>query len=175
LIANDNELEQTQARLLVCQSMIAHARQTLPPDAFWKRTRHWMEEWDRLDDEIREYLTTLPDEADTRAPEAAEAAYAAAIPTITARNTAQILGNEGIRLEFRTGASGDLIQTYELRGARAWGILQSLAGMPPERTLPAPALDVLKDRLDAVEFAIVEARNLVDSMLLGEDVEEMEK
>src|SRR5437764_173803 len=52
VIRNDEELEQRQAKLLVCQSMIAHARQTLTPDAFWKRARIWMEEWDRLDDEI---------------------------------------------------------------------------------------------------------------------------
>jgi len=172
VIANDKELEERQARLLVCQSMIAHARQTLPPDAFWKRCRHWMEEWDRLDDEIRGYLTTLPDEAANRTVEEAENAFRSAIPGITAKNTAHVLGSEGVRLEFRSRTTGDVIQTYELRGARAWGILQSLAGMPPEQSVPGPALEVLKDRLDAVEFAMVEARNFLDSLILGEGMDE---
>jgi hypothetical protein len=172
VISNDKELEQRQARLLVCQSMIAHARQTLPPDTFWKRTRHWTEEWDRLDDEIRDYLTTLPDDAASRTVEEGESAYASAIPAITAQNTAHVLGSEGVRLEFRSRSSGDIIQTYELRGARAWGILQSLAGLPPEHSVPAPALEVLKDRLDAVEFAMVEARNFLDNLILGGEMDE---
>jgi hypothetical protein len=50
-------------------------------------------------------------------------------------------------------------------------MLQSLAGAPREQAVPSPALDILKDRLDAVEFAIVEARNLVDQLLLGESVD----
>jgi hypothetical protein len=152
--------------------MIAHARQTLPPDVFWKRSRHFLEEWDRLDDEIREYLTTLPDDAAQRSAASGEEAFSAAIPQIAAKNTAHILGTEGVRLEFRRGAGGEIIQTYELRGARAWGILQALAGAPPEEAVPAPALEVLKDRLDAVEFAMVEARNFLDSLILGEGLEE---
>ena len=44
--------------------MIAHARQTLPPDVFWKRTRLWLEEWDRLDDEIREFSKPLGADAE---------------------------------------------------------------------------------------------------------------
>src|SRR2546422_10521041 len=92
VIRDDKDLEQRQAKLLVCQSMIAHARQTLPPDAFWKRTRHWMEEWDRLDDEIRAYLTTLPDDADQRSQVDAEGAFRPAIPSSTAQNNADNLG-----------------------------------------------------------------------------------
>jgi hypothetical protein len=172
MIRNDEELEQRQAKLLVCQSMLARARQTLPPDSFWKRARIWVEEWDRLDDEIRDYLTTLPQDAESRSAEAGEAAYQEAFPEITAKNTAAILGNEGVRLEFRLRGSGDLIQTYELRGARAWAMLQAFAGVPPEQSLPAPALDILKDRLDAAEFHLAEARNFVDNLILGEGQDE---
>src|SRR2546422_9941944 len=113
VIRDDKDLEQRQAKLLVCQSMIAHARQTLPPDLFWKRTRIWMEEWDRLDDEIRAYLTGLPEGAESRSEPEADAAFQAEFPTIAAKNTAAVLGGEGVRLEFRTRARGDLIQTYE--------------------------------------------------------------
>jgi hypothetical protein len=171
VIRDDRELEQRQAKLLVCQSMIAHARQTLPPDLFWKRTRIWMEEWDRLDEEIRTYFTDLPEGAEARSEAEANAAIQAELPTIAAKNTAAVLGSEGVRLEFRSRTGGDLIQTYELRGARAWAVLQMLAGTPPEPELTSPALDALKDRLDAAEFAITEARTFVDSLLLGEPFE----
>lgn len=164
MIRDDRELQQAQAKVLVCQSLLANARQTLPPDAFEKEATRWLSEWDRLDEQIRAYLTRLPEGAERRDPEEGAAAYRALEGEARSKNTAQVMSGQRVRLEFRL-ADGELVQVYELRGARAWGVLQSLAGQPPDRPVPQADLELLKDRLDAIEAALVDARQMTERML----------
>jgi hypothetical protein len=164
MIRNDRELQQTQAKVLVCQSLLANARQTLPPEAFEKEASRWLSEWDRLDREIRVYLSHLPEGAEHRDAEAGAAAYQALEGEAYAKNTAHVMSGNRVRLEFRL-PDGELVQVYEMRGARAWGMLQTLAGQPPEQPVPQADLEGLKDRLDAIEAALVDARRMTERML----------
>src|SRR5947199_168970 len=63
MIKNERELEQTQAKILICQALLANARRTLPPEAFRREAERRLEEWNRLDQAIRAYLTDLPADA----------------------------------------------------------------------------------------------------------------
>jgi hypothetical protein len=169
MIRDDRELQQAQAKVLVCQSLLANARQTLPPEDFEKEATRWLSEWDRLDREIRAYLTRLPEGAEYRNAEEGVAAYRALEDQAHAKNTAHVMSGQRVRLEFRL-ADGELVQVYELRGARAWGILQTMAGQPPEGgAVPQAELEALKDRLDAIEAALVDARHMTER-LLGVDL-----
>lgn len=164
MIRNDRELQQTQAKILVCQSLLANARQTLPPDAFEKEAARWLSEWDRLDRDIRAYLSHLPAGAEKRDPVEGEAAYQALEGEARDKNTAHVMAGNRVRLEFRL-PDGELVQVYEMRGARAWGMLQTLAGQAPEHPVPLADLEALKDRLDAIEAALVDARRMTERML----------
>lgn len=164
MIRDDRELQQTQAKILVCQSLLANARQTLPPEEFEREAARWLSEWERLDRDIRAYLTRLPDGAGRRDPAEGSAAYRAMEGEARAKNTAHVMSGQRVRLEFRL-PDGELVQVYELRGARAWGMLQTLAGQPPEHPIPQADLEALKDRLDAIEAALVDARRMTERML----------
>jgi hypothetical protein len=164
MIRDDRELQQAQAKVLVCQSLLANARQTLPPEAFQTESTRWLAEWDRLDRDIRAYLIRLPEGAEHRDAEEGQAAYQALDPQARAKNTAHVMAGQRVRLEFRMG-DGELVQVYELRGARAWGVLQTLAGQPPDQPVPQAELEALKDRLDAIEAALVDARRMTERML----------
>jgi hypothetical protein len=164
MIRDDRELQQAQAKVLVCQSLLANARQTLPPEAFHAESSRWLTEWDRLDRDIRAYLTQLPEGAEHRDDDEGRAAYQALNPQARAKNTAHVMTGQRVRLEFRLG-DGELVQVYELRGARAWGVLQTLAGQPPDQPVPQAELEALKDRLDAIEAALVDARRMTERML----------
>lgn len=164
MIRDDRELQQTQAKILVCQSLLANARQTLPPEEFEKEAARWLSEWERLDRDIRAYLTRLPEGAERRDATEGKAAYRAMEEDARAKNTAHVMTGQRVRLEFRL-PDGELVQVYELRGARAWGILQTLAGQPPEQPVPQADLEALKDRLDAIEAALVDARRMTERML----------
>jgi hypothetical protein len=164
MIRDDKELQQAQAKVLICQSLLANARQTLPPEGFEKEVSRWLKEWDRLDREIRTYLTVLPPGAESRDAEEGDAAYRALEGDAHAKNTAHVMSGQRVRLEFRL-PDGELVQIYELRGARAWGMLQSLAGHAPEGSSPMADLEALKDRLDAIEAALVDARRMTERML----------
>jgi hypothetical protein len=164
MIRDDREMQQAQAKILVCQSLLANARQTLPPAQFEKEAARWLSEWGKLDDELRTYLSTLPEGAENRDPEEGQSAYASMEAEARAKNTAHVMSGQRVRLEFRL-PDGELVQVYELRGARAWGILQTMAGQMPEKALPQAELESLKDRLDAIEAALVEARHMTEQML----------
>ena len=58
MITNDSELLSAQARVQVIQAMLAHARGTCTPESFHDQAQGWLAEWRRLDEEIREYLST---------------------------------------------------------------------------------------------------------------------
>jgi hypothetical protein len=58
MITNDAELLAAQARVQVIQAMLAHARRTCTPESFQDQARGWLDEWQRLDEEIRSYLST---------------------------------------------------------------------------------------------------------------------
>jgi hypothetical protein len=166
-------MQQTQAKILVCQSLLANARQTLPPAQFEKEAARWLSEWEKLDGELRAYLSKLPEGAENRDEEEGQAQYKAMEADARAKNTAHVMSGQRVRLEFRL-PDGELVQVYELRGARAWGILQTMAGQMPEKTPPQAELESLKDRLDAIEAALVEARQMTERMLgveLDEDDE----
>ena len=165
MIKNDQELERAQAKLLISQALLANARRTLPPEAFRREADRRLEEWNRLDQAIRTYLTTLPEDAAGRSEEEGEAEYQAAIPTAQSRNTASVLAGQRVRLEFRMG-SGELVQTIELRGARAWGMLQALSGEQPSRPMPEAEIEAIKDRVDVIEAALVDVRLSLERLLV---------
>src|SRR5260370_42237921 len=43
MIKNDRELEQAQAKILICQALLANARRTLPPEAFRRESARRLE------------------------------------------------------------------------------------------------------------------------------------
>jgi hypothetical protein len=165
MIHNDREMEQAQAKLLICQALLANARRTLPPGAFQREAARRLEEWSRLDQSIRAYLTALPEDAAQRSEEEGQSAYEAAIPEARGKNTAAVLQGQRVRLEFRMG-SGELVQTIELRGARAWGMLQALSGEAPSRPLPEAEIEAIKDRVDVIEAALVDVRISLERLLV---------
>ena len=58
MMTNDGELLAAQARVQVIQAMLAHARKTCTPESFQDQAKGWLAEWQRLDEEIRVYLST---------------------------------------------------------------------------------------------------------------------
>ena len=58
MITTDSELLSAQARVQVIQAMLAHARRTCTPESFQDQAKGWLSEWQRLDDEIRAYLSS---------------------------------------------------------------------------------------------------------------------
>ena len=56
-----------QARVQVIQSMLAHGRRTLTEESFRAQSKGWLLEWERIEAEMREYLSSpldaLPVEA----------------------------------------------------------------------------------------------------------------
>ena len=58
MITNDAELLAAQARMQVIQAMLGHARKTCTPESFQDQAKGWLAEWQRLDEEIRAYLST---------------------------------------------------------------------------------------------------------------------
>ena len=58
MMTNDVELLAAQARVQVIQAMLAHARTTCTPESFQDQAKGWLAEWQRLDEEIRVYLST---------------------------------------------------------------------------------------------------------------------
>ncbi len=58
MITSDAELFAAQARVQVIQAMLAHARRTCTPETLRDQAKGWLAEWRRLDEEIREYLST---------------------------------------------------------------------------------------------------------------------
>jgi len=165
MIRNDRELEQAQAKLLICQALMANARRTLPPEAFRRESERRLDEWNRLDQAIRAYLTQLPEGAEKRSEEEGLVEFEAAAPAARTQNTATVLGGQRVRLEFRMG-SGELVQTIELRGARAWGMLQALSGEQPSRAVPEAEIEAIKDRVDVIEAALVDVRISLERLLL---------
>jgi hypothetical protein len=165
MIKNDREREQAQAKLLICQALLANARRSLPPEAFRRESARRIEEWNRLDQQIRAYLTDLPPDAAQRTEEEGEAEFQANIPAARSQNTASVLAGQRVRLEFRMG-SGELVQTIELRGARAWGMLQALSGEQPSRPMPEAEIEAIKDRVDVIEAALVDVRLSLERLLV---------
>ena len=60
VMTSDSELIAAQARVQVIQAMLAHARRTCTPESFRDQAKGWLAEWQRLDDDIRGYLSTPP-------------------------------------------------------------------------------------------------------------------
>lgn len=58
MITNDTELMAAQARLQVIQSMLAHARKTLTGPSFAAQAKGWLQEWERLEAEMRDHLSS---------------------------------------------------------------------------------------------------------------------
>ena len=58
MITSDAELLTAQARVQVIQAMLVHARRTCTPESFRDQAKGWLTEWQRLDEEIRTYLST---------------------------------------------------------------------------------------------------------------------
>jgi len=58
VIANDSELMAAQTRVQVIQGILAHGRRTLTSESFQAQSKGWLLEWERLDKEIRAYLST---------------------------------------------------------------------------------------------------------------------
>lgn len=71
MIANDTELMAAQARVQVIQSILAHGRRTLSPESFAAQSKGWLKEWDRLEADIRDYLSTPPSDHELQAAAAA--------------------------------------------------------------------------------------------------------
>ena len=63
VITNDSELLTVQARVQVVQAMLAHSRRTCTPETFQDQAKSWLNEWQRLDEDIRDYLSTPPTRA----------------------------------------------------------------------------------------------------------------
>jgi hypothetical protein len=61
VIKNDSELLAAQARIQVIQAMLAHARRTLTPESFAAQSKGWLMEWDRLEGDMRAYLSSPPE------------------------------------------------------------------------------------------------------------------
>lgn len=61
MITIDKESGDVQGRIRTIQGMLAHARRTLTPDSFQAQSRGWLKEWERLEAEAREYLTSPMD------------------------------------------------------------------------------------------------------------------
>ena len=61
MISDDTQLMSAQARMQVIQAMLAHARHTLTPQSFQAQSKGWLREWDRLEADIRRYLSSMPD------------------------------------------------------------------------------------------------------------------
>jgi len=58
MITSDVELLATQARVQVIQAMLAHARRTCTPESFQDQAKGWLAEWQRFEEDMREYLST---------------------------------------------------------------------------------------------------------------------
>ena len=58
MIANDSELMAAQARIQVIQAMLAHARRTLTQESFRDQAQGWLLEWERLEAEVKQYLSS---------------------------------------------------------------------------------------------------------------------
>ena len=58
MIGNDSELMAAQARIQVIQAMLAHARRTLTPESFQAQAQGWLLEWERLQAEVKQYLSS---------------------------------------------------------------------------------------------------------------------
>jgi hypothetical protein len=58
MITSDVELLAAQARVQVIQAMLAHARRTCTPESFQDQAKGWLTEWQRLDEDMRAYLST---------------------------------------------------------------------------------------------------------------------
>lgn len=58
MMTNDGELLAAQALVQVIQAMLAHARKTCTPESFQDQAKGWLAECQRLDEEIRAYLST---------------------------------------------------------------------------------------------------------------------
>ena len=58
MMTNDGALLAAQARVQVIQAMLVHARKTCTPESFQDQAQGWLAEWQRLDEEIRAYLST---------------------------------------------------------------------------------------------------------------------
>jgi hypothetical protein len=68
MIANDQELRATFERIAKCQAQIAHLRATEQnPANFRASTAGYLSEVDRMQLEVREYLSLLPQELQTAA------------------------------------------------------------------------------------------------------------
>ena len=57
MMTNDGELLAAQARVQVIQAMLAHARKPCTSESFQDQAKGWLTEWQRLDEEIRAYLS----------------------------------------------------------------------------------------------------------------------
>ena len=58
MISNDIELMAAQARVQVIQGILPHSRKTLPPDDFSAQSSGWLREWDRIEADIRAYISS---------------------------------------------------------------------------------------------------------------------
>lgn len=58
MMMNDTELLAAQARVHVIQAMLAHARRTCTPESFQDQAQGWLAEWQRLEVDLRTYLST---------------------------------------------------------------------------------------------------------------------
>jgi hypothetical protein len=58
MITSDVELLATQARVQVIQAMLAYARRTCTQESFQDQAKGWLAEWQRLEEDMREYLST---------------------------------------------------------------------------------------------------------------------
>ncbi len=61
MISDDTQLMTAQARVQVIQAMLAHARQTLTPQSFQAQCKGWLTEWERIETDMRRYLSSMPD------------------------------------------------------------------------------------------------------------------
>jgi hypothetical protein len=61
MIQNDTELQTAQERILLFERILAEARRTYSPSNYQAMAEGYLMEIDRLQAEIREYLSRLPE------------------------------------------------------------------------------------------------------------------
>jgi len=58
MITCDAELDAAQGKVRVIEALLAHTRRMMPQEDFELHAKGWLREWDRLEADIREYLST---------------------------------------------------------------------------------------------------------------------
>lgn len=65
MIENDAQLKATQERILLFERILAEARKTYSPTNYKAMAEGYLTEIDKLQDEIRQYLSRAPEPVET--------------------------------------------------------------------------------------------------------------